>query len=82
MKLIRKPDLTYILILSSLLRVGLQGDLFPRDTEDVHHVEKCFQQQCFRHYGGVFTRLSVLEIQWDKTYALLNKVLSKIVTDQ
>jgi len=65
MKLIRTPDLTYILILSFLLCLGLQGDLFPRDVKDVYHVEKCFEQQRCRHYGGVFTRRAFLEIQWN-----------------
>jgi hypothetical protein len=40
MKLIRTPDLTYILILSSLLSLGLQDLIFPRDMKDVYHVEK------------------------------------------
>jgi hypothetical protein len=62
MKLIRTPDLTYILILLSPLRLGLQGDLFPRDVNNVYHVEKYFELQRCRHYGGVFTRRPFLEI--------------------
>lgn len=77
MKLIRTPGITSplpppkcILILSSPLRLGLQDDLFPRDMKDVYHVEKYFEQQRCGHYGGVLTQLSLLEIPWDKIYAL------------